>query len=412
MHEYFAIIKAFLDSSIFLKYHDSLDYKFIKENHPEIFRILQAVRFLHKDGNENTFSLLDLRLTFKSLYPQSSEAEYNPIWIQLEETHFETNSLVRFLNTIQSRKNATEIALKALAYAEGRAEQAELTEAIQQFSVSGSPTETSSVQDFVTDDLEQLYEQQVAKPGLRWPLESLNKALGSLRKGDFGFLFARPETGKTTFLAHAVSYMAGQCASPILWFNNEEQGEKVQLRCFQAALGVDLPTLYSQRARYAEQFKAQTKGNIKIVTDASITKQRVEKLCAQYNPSLIIFDQIDKLVGFAEDRDDLVLTAIYGWVRELAKKYCPAIGVCQAGASGDGKRWLTMNDVNNSKTGKQGEVDWILGIGCALDDGLETYRYLHLSKNKLSGDKDSDPTLRHGKWECRIQPDIARYADI
>ncbi len=71
-----------------------------------------------------------------------------------------------------------------------------------------------------------------------------------------------------------------------------------------------------------------------------------------------------------------------------------------------------MNDVNNSKTGKQGAADWILGIGKAPDAGLETYRYFHLSKNKLQGDQDSDPAMRHGKWEVKINQEIAQYYDI
>jgi len=70
-----------------------------------------------------------------------------------------------------------------------------------------------------------------------------------------------------------------------------------------------------------------------------------------------------------------------------------------------------MSDVNNSKTGKQGEADWILGIGKTLDDSQEFVRFLHLSKNKLGGDLDSDEEMRHGKWEVKIRPDIARYED-
>jgi replicative DNA helicase len=64
--------------------------------------------------------------------------------------------------------------------------------------------------------------------------------LGSLRKGDFGFVFARPETGKTTFLASEISFMAEQLSDddgPSLWINNEEQSEKPMLRCIQATLG-------------------------------------------------------------------------------------------------------------------------------------------------------------------------------
>jgi len=96
----------------------------------------------------------------------------------------------------------------------------------------------------------------------------------------------------------------------------------------------------------------------------------------------------------------------------LAKTYAPVIGVCQADVTGEGKKWLDMSSVANAKTSKQAEADWILGIGAVHDIGLEHIRYLHLSKNKLAGDEDSDPTLRHGKCEVIIKPEIARYGEL
>jgi hypothetical protein len=206
--------------------------------------------------------------------------------------------------------------------------------------------------------------------------------------------------------------MATQTDRPILWFNNEEQGGKVQLRCYQSALGSTALDLYADTVGNREKYSATTGNRIKIIADPIITRKRVEELCERYQPALVIFDQIDKIKGFSDDRNDLELKAIYIWAREISKKYCPVIGICQAGASGEFKRWLTMNDVDNSKTGKQGEADWILGIGKVADEGMEFIRYLCLSKNKLLGDKDADPEMRHGRWEVRIQPEIARYADL
>ena len=79
---------------------------------------------------------------------------------------------------------------------------------------------------------------------MRWRLKCLNQSLGSLRKGDFGFVFARPETGKTTFLASEVTRMVQQAKRPVLWINNEEQSNKVMLRCYQATLGLSNTELY------------------------------------------------------------------------------------------------------------------------------------------------------------------------
>jgi hypothetical protein len=104
---------------------------------------------------------------------------------------------------------------------------------------------------------------------------------------------------------------------------------------------------------------------------------------------------------------------MYQWAREIAKDLdCAVIGVCQADGSGEGQKWLTMGNVANAKTAKQAEADWIVGIGKVADVGYENLRYLNASKNKLAGDEDTDPTLRHGKREVLIRAEIARYEDI
>ena len=69
-----------------------------------------------------------------------------------------------------------------------------------------------------------------------------------------------------------------------------------------------------------------------------------------------------------------------------------------------------MDDVDSSKTAKQGEADWILGIGKETDN-TSNMRYLNISKNKLLGDKDSLPDLRHGNSAVIIKPEYARFMD-
>ena len=96
----------------------------------------------------------------------------------------------------------------------------------------------------------------------------------------------------------------------------------------------------------------------------------------------------------------------------MAKRYCPVIGVSQADGSGENQRWLTMGNVANAKTSVQAEADWILGVGKIHDTGWEKIRFLHLSKNKLAGDPDTDPALRHGRMEVLIDAERARYVDI
>lgn len=327
-------------------------------------------------------------------------------------------STEHLINALKRGRILKQISLLSYEIAEGRSNKLdEFNTLILSFGTGTDSTSsgTETLETFITDDLETLVKDSISIPGLRWRLNTLNQMLGSLRKGDFGFVFARPETGKTTFLSSEVTYMATQLKEedgPILWLNNEEQGSKVMLRLYQAALGIDLTTLYNNVAAHQQKFLELTKGKIKLYDSGVIHKKTVEKLCKAHKPSLLIFDQIDKIVGFDNDREDLKLGSIYQWGRELAKEYCPVVGICQADGTGEGVRWLTMNHVANAKTAKQAEADWILGIGKVNDPGFDNLRFLHLSKNKLMGDHDTIPDQRHGRREVLIEPLIARYKDI
>jgi replicative DNA helicase len=260
--------------------------------------------------------------------------------------------------------------------------------------------------------LEYLVNEAIAKPGLRWRLTTLNQSLGSLRKGNFGFIFARPETGKTTFLASEVSFMLTQTEGCVVWINNEEEGDTVMFRVYQAFFGVTSEELFANVPKFRQLFKEATQGRFKLYDSAQTDRTIVETICKRWKPALLVIDQIDKIKGFDADRPDLQLGAIYIWARELAKEYCPVIGICQADGSGENVRYLSMANVANAKTSKQAEADFILGIGAIHDQGWESVRFLNISKNKLRGDADTQSKLRHAKMEVLIQPDVARYKDM
>lgn len=330
---------------------------------------------------------------------------------QIEKSDANESTTHELLKSITTARLLRQLSLDAYDCAEGKLGIDKLRQSIVALGEEQDTADESTFE-FVTDDLEVLINETVTQPGLRWRLQTLNHMFGSLRKGDFGFVFARPETGKTTFLASEVTFMATQSDGPILWLNNEEVGNKVMIRCYQAALGLTMTELYRDLPSHKKRFMELTHGNIKMYDSGHIHKRTVEKMCKQLKPALIVFDQIDKIQGFDDDREDLRLGTIYQWARELAKEYAPVIGVCQADGTGEGVKWLTMAHVANAKTAKQAEADWILGIGRIHDMGFDTIRYLHASKNKLGGDKDSNPEFRHGRMEVIIEPEIARYKDL
>lgn len=381
-----------------------------------IYRCLNAY---HEDNSDQKdLSLSDLSNLYFATRPRDRDFAIS-VFDQLGRDESSEETVAALVSSILVSKVLRDLSLEAYDVAEGRADLTKVLDKVRSLQnlVDGEETKSESTDtEFVSDDLEGLVRDAIKKPGLRWRLKTLNRMLGSLRGGDFGFVFARPETGKTTFLASEVTYMAEQVpddAGPVLWINNEEAGNKVMLRAAQASLGITITDLFRDVAKANAAFKAKMRGKLMMVDDAGMSKQKLEALCKRYKPSLIVIDQIDKIKGFDNDREDLRLGAIYQWARELAKTYgCPVIAICQADGTGEGQKWLTMAHVANAKTAKQAEADWILGIGKIPDAGFEFVRFLHASKNKLFGDSDTDGTQRHGKLECLIEPDIARYRDI
>jgi hypothetical protein len=366
----------------------------------------------HHEHSEDSLSLDDLANIWFAQRPKDPEY-YRSLFANLKSLSVKEETVFTLCKSLKRAKLLQALSIEAYNASEGNSEAFEkVKEQLRQLEESTEDSQTKDEFEYVVDDLDQLLAQTYSKPGLQWRLPSLNRYLGSLRQGDLGFVFARPETGKTTFIASECSHMAEQGDRPILHLNNEEVHEKVKLRYYQATLSATLQQLLGNRERADRAFKDRIQGRILIPKLGQFSAKEVERLCHLHNPKLIIFDQLDKVTGFDDDRDDLKLGKIYQWARELSKEYCPTIGVSQAGATAEGTKWLTMSDVANARTSKQAEADWILGIGKSHGEGLDNIRYLHLCKNKLMGDEGGDPTMRHGRFEVLIDASVARYKDL
>jgi replicative DNA helicase len=408
------IIKLFCeDKIIFTKYYKYVNINYIKINYNELYKLFNMIDlYYEKYNNNNNINITELDIFYNSNY-LLKDNERKDLELLLKDVYEQdiTNmeAIIGLLEEHRRRSLAGQVALMALDVEAGKKSTAELLELFNNFEHQEVEADEITPVDM---DLDNLYDTQIATPGLRWRINWLNKSLGSLRKGDFGFIFARPETGKTTFLASEITHMVSQTDGDILWFNNEEQGTKVGIRVYQATLGLTTQALFADKPTNKARYRAITNNRIKILDfEDSSSKHRIESVLKQYNPALIIFDQIDKIRGFKGDRNDLELKQIYQWAREISKTYAPVIAVSQASGEAEGKLFLTMDMVDGSKTAKQGEADWILGIGKEQDNTSRS-RYFNITKNKLIGDKDTSPDLRHGSTQVLIKPEIARYEDI
>lgn len=402
------LVKAFLSKDIYNIYNHLIDIKYIKNTYKELGYIYEALASLHEQVATN-LSLSDLRSFFFTLYPECDKELYSGLFDTIAEDETSDDTLTAMIKEIQIRKAALKLSEQAFLVHQGKAPPDSLTGMMDGF------TSDKETMKRVTLDIEQLLNKRYSTKGIPWRLNCLNRSLGGLRDGDFGFLFARPETGKTTFLASEVSHMlpyAKEMGRSIDWFNNEEDGDKVMLRIYQAYFGVGIDKLASNFPAYRKAFQAEFDGVLNMYDEGNMHRKDIERLIVKDNPCIVLYDQLPKIKGFNADRKDLELGAIFQWARELAKGNHAGIAVSQADGTAEGVRYLTMDHVANAKTAVQAEADWILGIGKTHDQNLEMVRYLNISKNKLTGDDQTIEELRHGSFETIIRPDIARYDDV
>lgn len=410
MNNELSIIKRSLSYKDFMEISSLLSTEQLSKETQGLFRALSS---FHKTNPGHTLSVSDLA----NLYTGTDIEYFKAVFDNLEQLEVSQDTTLVLCQNLAKASLLRSLAVQAYEASEGNEKALqEAVKGLQRLQDLDKQVETGSEFEFTSQNLDELLGNAVYAKGLSWRLPSLNRYLGPLRTGDFGFIFARPETGKTTFLADAETGMAENLddkAGPILHLNNEEQNDKVMLRFFQSSCECTLEQLYSNTKKYEEQFRRNTKEKLLMPKmGSSIHFRQIEKLCEKYSPSLVVIDQIDKVLGLDNDREDLRLGAIYQRTRELAKETCPFIGVCQSDGTGEGQKWLTMSHVANAKTSKQAEADWILGIGMIQDTGYDKVRFFNISKNKLLGSKDTDPSKRHHRWEVLIRPEVARYQDL
>lgn len=98
------------------------------------------------------------------------------------------------------------------------------------------------------------------------------------------------------------------------------------------------------------------------------------------------------------------LAAIYQWFRDKSQEHSTMfIGVAQADAQGSNKQWLTMDNINASKTDVPGELDWGIGIGAVDEVGMETVRFINVFKNKQKYGRKGRDQVSFDADKCRYK---------
>lgn len=288
----------------------------------------------------------------------------------------------------------------------------------------------------VLDPIEDLLKAEEDDTGLHWRLDCLNQHIKPLRPGDFVVVAARPDKGKTTFMADQLTHMAAQVDGlypgqnrSILWFNNEGPGNRIVLRNFQSALNATVEDLVKLsntpadpdfahyktmvRQKYALSLGGRP-GVLRVMDIHGFWNHEVEDLIATHRPAAVVFDMIDNIkfgggTTNGGERTDQLLEAMYQWARLMGVKYDTSVlATSQISADGDGLQYPTLPMLKDSKTGKQGAADVIITIGAVNDPALARSRYIGVTKNKKVRTGKSMSPMK----EVILDGDRGRYVEV
>lgn len=402
----YSILKLFVDdSTLYDKYYATLKLDFIRDNYPVLYRCFKCLPSTSIEG---------LEANYLANYPVLKDGDREVIRKLLEsvkQTETDSKEIVTYLESHLTREWSSKVGITALEVAEGRKSLEDLQTILDK--KESIKVEENDIE-FVSTDIELLITEEEVSGGLHWRLKCLNQSLGCLRKGNFGHIFARVETGKTAMWVSEVTHMATQVTNPILIFFNEEGGRDVIFRMYNAVTKMTYMEITNNPKKAKAIWDSKMGDKIKFIDQPTqVERKSMERIIEKVNPDLIIIDNMDKVKGFSGDREDMRLHEIYKWGREIAKTQCPLISVGQADATGHNSEYLDESQMANSKTGKPSELDFIIGIGRIDKVGYENARYINIPKNKLRGDANSVESMRHIRgWQVNLLPMLSIYEDM
>ena len=408
-----SLVLFLLDKNNFDKY-----YKYVSKLSLELEtkNLLKTIKEYYKEfPDRDALTVEELLVFFAVKHPLLKKRTSYQVYLEkLGSTKIEDKVLEENLNHFLEKYFASDIVYKLTEVLDGESFDVlnEVLDIISQYEDVKVKLNKNDASLFVNSSLDDLLMQEVKVPGLKWRLSCLNDNIGELRGGSLGHVFARVDTGKTSFLVSEITNFARQLHDDeiILWCNNEEKGSRVQLRLYQAVLQCSKSQLLTYPKDAEAEFEKLGGRKIKIFDEAVITVEDIEQLLKDYNVRLVVIDQGDKVHFAGEKELSLVdrLKLLYNKFRELAKQYgCDIITVGQAAAGAEGIKFLDTTHMDNSKVGKPGELDYAIGIGKThdvADNGVSDIRYISVCKNKMNDGV-------HGKHEVVFNSQCAIYSD-
>lgn len=270
---------------------------------------------------------------------------------------------------------------------------------------------------FEEPDIHEILEEQAKDDGLKFPQIALQEHIKGLLPPVNIAIAAGSDSGKTSFIAHTLTYMAPSVVKrwpkrPILWLSNEGVSREIWPRVYAAALGKDALQMakMSKDALYKAYDKAMggDRGLIKIKDIHGWSMAQVAALIEEMQPIIVVIDMLANVrMGGVEKRHERV-EMLAQEMRELEAIHdFIGFNLFQLSADGFNMMYPAMDNIKDTKVGMQGAMDVIIMMGRLNDKAYENNRYLSTPKNK----RKMVGKPGNVNAEVFFQPDIARFID-
>ena len=399
-------IKAMLDYDQFLKYADI--FFSLKNMETEQKRMLKTLRSYYDTYKTDKITVDELETYFNSENPSiQNAAMIKKMFEDLRTVHIENDDLIaNIMDQIVEKYYCAEISVIGMAMSEDQAPHGidQIEHLVRKYRSQAEGMEDIESDVCLTEFKTLLAEDK--EGGFDWPVATINANLGRVKPGQLGHIFARPNVGKSSMAINlgvktVVELVKAREEGVVLFLNNEEDIGRMRLR----ALSCMTRKTYQQ---ISDEYKVCTNlwdkyggDRIKFIGNM-VHIAEIEKHIRNFKPVLTFIDQGPKVRIYDKDLSEVQrLQTLYNQYRELAKIYNTAlITLGQADSAAENREYLTLNNLDSSKVGIPGELDWALGIG--INDKHPGRRFFNVAKNKG----------RMGRGVMVFDDTISRYTDV
>lgn len=399
------VLSAMLNYDLYTKYYPIIMR--IDNLEPEIRSLLTCIEEYYSKYRDNKrISVSELKIFFDYLNPSISNPEYyDKAFEEISTTKIENEDLlIDMLNRMVEQYYMATILHSCIDYRKGEGI-SKVESYIKEYKeLVGDMTDAEA--DVCKLTLaELLAEDQV--PGLKWRLPCLNDTIGPLRKGYLGHVFARSETGKTSFALDQCAYFAYQLRNDpdacVLYLNNEEDIKRLQRVIYRPMLGASQEWIEANVVEAEETWIRRGGDKIKMI-EGVLTIEKVENHIRKLHPSVVVIDQGPKVaLPSSKDSDTKTLQKLYNRYRQMATEYKTTIlTLGQADSVSENRKWLGLTNLDSSKVGIPGELDFAIGIGMINEPEYDGQRFINVAKNKLTG--------RKGRFTVHLDIEKCRYS--